>query len=79
MSAINELKRLNTKLYKVASFDITDLNLVESIAKTKKPIILSTGMCSFKDIQNAVKVCKKIKIEILFFCNVPHFTQPLKI
>ena len=61
LSAINELKRLNTKLYKVASFDITDLNLVESIAKTKKPIILSTGMCSFKDIQNAVKVCKKNK------------------
>ena len=65
MSAINELKRLNTKLYKVASFDITDLNLVESIAKTKKPIILSTGMCSFKDIQNAVKVCKKNKKNII--------------
>tara|TARA_B100000963_G_C22611865_1_gene665284 strand:- start:1150 stop:2187 length:1038 start_codon:yes stop_codon:yes gene_type:complete len=59
LEAIEILKNINTELYKVASFDITDLNLIKNIAKLKKPIILSTGMCSETDISDAIKTCKK--------------------
>ena len=53
------LNKIDVQLYKVASFDITDLNLIKNIAKNKKPIILSTGMCDHQDIEDAIKVCKK--------------------
>lgn len=59
LEAIEILKNLNTKIYKVASFDITDLDLIKNIAKTQKPIILSTGMCDEIDIKDAINVCKK--------------------
>ena len=61
LDAIKILKNLNTKIYKVASFDITDLDLIKNIAKTQKPIILSTGMCDETDIRDAINVCKKQK------------------
>jgi len=55
--AVNDLEEIGVPLYKVASFDITDLELIKYIAKTKKPIILSTGLASFKDIERAIKTC----------------------
>lgn len=59
LSAIQELKKLKIKIYKVASFDITDLDLIKNIAKTKKNIILSTGMCDLRDIEDAIKICNR--------------------
>lgn len=59
VEAIKTLKNLNTLIYKVASFDVTDLNLIKNIAKTQKPIILSTGMCDETDIRDAINVCKR--------------------
>jgi len=57
--AIESLSKLKVQLYKVASFDISDLNLIYSIAKQKKPIIISTGMANNQDIENAISSCKK--------------------
>lgn len=48
------LKKLNMPLYKIASADLTNTPLQVEIAKTKKPIILSTGGGTFKDIDRAV-------------------------
>ena len=59
LDAVKLLNKIDVQLYKVASFDITDLNLIKNIAKNKKPIILSTGMCDHQDIEDAIKVCKK--------------------
>lgn len=56
--AVDELDDLGIELFKVASFDITDLELIKYIAKKNKPIILSTGLANFKDIERAVKTCK---------------------
>ncbi len=58
-SALILLERLNCPIYKVASFEITDLPLIKKIAKTKKPIIISTGMASMVEIEEAYLTAKK--------------------
>lgn len=52
------LEQLDVELFKVASFEIADLPLVERIARTGKPVIMSTGMASLGDIEAAVDVCR---------------------
>ena len=65
--AVDLLEKEKVALYKIASFEITDLKLIDYVAQTKKPIILSTGVASIKDIKNAIKIIKKYhnKIAIL--------------
>jgi N-acetylneuraminate synthase/sialic acid synthase len=54
------LEALNIKAYKIASADLVNLPLQQAIAKTKKPIFLSTGGGNFTDIDRAVKNISKI-------------------
>ena len=66
--AIEELEALNVLAYKIASFEIVDLPFLKKIAETKKPIILSTGMASLGDIEDAVNAIREvgdIKIALL--------------
>ena len=56
---VDFLEKLKVPLYKVASFEITDLKLIRYIAEKKKPIILSTGMASLNEINAALKLIKK--------------------
>jgi len=53
------LESLNVPCYKIASFECTDLNLISHVAKKKKPIIISTGMASLKEIKDAVTTARK--------------------
>ena len=46
-------------MYKVASFEMTDIPLIKKIASTKKPIIISTGMANLKEIETTYKIAKK--------------------
>jgi sialic acid synthase len=57
--SLKELETINTPLYKVASRDITNIPLIEEMAKTDKPIILSTGLATQADIDLAVAVIKQ--------------------
>lgn len=64
-SAVDFLEKLGVSMYKIASFEIGDLQLVKYVASKKKPIIMSAGMASFKEIKEAVEIIKKEGIEDL--------------
>ena len=58
-TAVDLLENLNCPKYKIASFELTDLPLIKKVAKTKKPIIISTGMASLNEISEAYSTAKK--------------------
>ena len=75
---VNLLEKLNVKIYKLASFEITDLKLISYIASKKKPIIISTGMSSIKEIQNAIKVIRKFHNKIIILHCISNYPTNLK-
>ena len=58
-TSVDVLEKLKCPIYKVASFEMTDLPLIKKIAQTKKPIIISTGMASIEEIELTYKTAKR--------------------
>jgi len=77
-TSVDELEKYPVKAYKIASPEIVDLALLEKVAKTGKPVIVSTGLASISDIFEALHClrshgCKDI---ILLKCTTAYPTPP---
>lgn len=60
-ASVDFLESLGMPLYKIGSGDLTNFILLSRVAKTKKPVVLSTGMASMKDVRDAVHFLRAMK------------------
>jgi len=58
-TAVDFLEKMNVALYKIASFEVGDLELLKKIGQTKKPVIMSRGMATAEEIELAIKTLKE--------------------
>jgi pseudaminic acid synthase len=59
-TAVDFLEQFNPSAYKIASFEITDYELIRYTASKMKPIIISTGIATIDEIQDAVDICRSV-------------------
>lgn len=77
-TAVDFLEELEVPLYKIASFENKDLNLLKKVANTGKPVIMSTGASTLTDIAEAVKVLRENGCEkfVLLKCTSTYPASP---
>jgi pseudaminic acid synthase len=76
--AVDFLEKLNAPIYKISSFEITDLKLINYIASKMKPIIISTGMSSLSEIKKALKIINKFHNKVIIMHCVSKYPTELK-
>lgn len=72
IDAVNFLEDLGCEAFKIASFELVDIPLIEYAASKGKPMIISCGMSSIEEIQDAIEACKRVgndKLVLLKCCS----------
>jgi len=79
--AVDELDALGVPAFKIASFEIVDLPLVRHAASKGKPMIMSTGLANYEDIQDAFSTCREVGNEqvVLLQCASLYPAPPERI
>jgi len=79
--AVDELDALGVPAFKIASFEIVDLPLVRHAASKGKPMIMSTGLANYEDIQDAFSTCREVGNEqvVLLQCASLYPAPPKRI
>lgn len=76
-AAVDLLEKLGVKRYKIGSGEVNNLLLLEKIARTGKPVILSSGMSSYKELEKTVAFLKRKGIEYsILQCTTSYPTAP---
>lgn len=70
------LEEIGVPVYKVASFDVTNLPLLEYVAKKGKPMFLSTGMCTIEELDEAVDAILKYNDQLIIKHCVSVYPSP---
>lgn len=78
LRAVDFLEKHKVNLYKIASCEITDLGLVDRVGQTKKPVIISTGLASLKEIKKAYRILKKYHNKIIILHCVSAYPTNLE-
>lgn len=70
LKSVRHLEAMNVGAYKIASADLTNLELLKEVAKTKKFILISTGMSSYEEVKYTASFLNKINASFMFLhCN----------
>ncbi len=78
IEAVDELVKYKVPAIKIGSGEITNLEFLEYVAKTRRPILLATGASSQKDVDTAVKIILKINKNLILMQATTQYPSPIK-